>query len=1114
MPVSIFEILNERTASALRDVSPTIPSVPGEKEAVETALEQLQNATDQLVQSQNLKDWLDRVRDWRQAFDDVAIAAFGSPDQSGKAIARLLLSQMPRLAAYLSMRRIITNSPEDGAPTIDTDELADVISSPNTLVDEQFWTAILGDDPASGTGRLPAVLVALLIMAPQSIAVIANDNLKIAALPAPSTREPGLWRQFRQASENWLSVTLPIGDPSEESPTPGSLLDLVSGIRPDFAATIAGRANRVGGANPKTDFEFWLALSIDEDRWKYELGNGWVIEVEPGLSFGFGRVAGDWQIAFRNFSAEDPDVPIPPSDPLTATLGRELGEDDPDILLGPPYDSRLEIRDVELYLILRGETPTIEIGARTVGFAAVLTNRWMRIFGASDTLFREGIRVDLDLQLAFIEGQGFLYNLESQLNVLLHFVDATVGNDSINFRLHAIRLTGVFDDTVEHTVTRLELGFHVSAQLSKYVGIVLDGFGGWIGDDGDDNYEVLPPTGGGVQITLPELASGGGYFERKSLEDGGERFAGGFTLQIAKFGVNAFGIFERLGNGEKSFLLVLGVRFIPGIQLGFGFAITGIGGLFGFNRRADTDALRERLTSGAAGNVLFQDDPIKNGPTIIGDLAALFPEANGRHCFGPTAQISWLQLDKKAFAILAVGIVIELPGPSKIVLFGSFRAGVPEKNEDDDTKSVLKLRLDFAGVLDFDKQILEFDATLIQSTVLVEWDITGDAAFRTHWGDQPYGLLSVGGFHPEFDPEPIVVPDLTRVALTQSTGLFEAGFHLRFEAYFAVSTNTIQFGGAAEIGWGLGPFNITGYLAFDALMQFRPFYFSVEVSAGVRLRWRSSTLMGVKLVGRLEGPGPLRLTGRACIEVLWFDICAKGSVSIGRTNRPQVETVGSVVAALSPELDNPANLEVIGNDELVSIAPEEIPGTDVLIPPNGGLVWRQKRAPLNVRLEKLEGSPLRAAQAVIVSSPQETAVSYDWFSPGLFTNLSKSEALNRRAFDRLQAGIELGFSHRDSSDQVAREAETLTIRLPRKPLAAQLLIDHPELLLQAVSGRSGENEARPQPIAVTIKEPSWAVFKRDGTLARDDLRETDAHQHARAGTGVAIPRSDVVKISM
>ena len=61
------------------------------------------------------------------------------------------------------------------------------------------------------------------------------------------------------------------------------------------------------------------------------------------------------------------------------------------------------------------------------------------------------------------------------------------------------------------------------------------------------------------------------------------------------------------------------------MHVAFGIFWIGVGGIFGIDRRADTDALRERLTAGAVGNLLFADDPIRNAPMLLGDLAALFP---------------------------------------------------------------------------------------------------------------------------------------------------------------------------------------------------------------------------------------------------------------------------------------------------------------------------------------------------------------------------------------------------------------------------------------------------------------------------------------------------------
>jgi hypothetical protein len=110
----------------------------------------------------------------------------------------------------------------------------------------------------------------------------------------------------------------------------------------------------------------------------------------------------------------------------------------------------------------------------------------------------------------------------------------------------------------------------------------------------------------------------------------------------------------------------------PGIQLGFGFKLTGIVGMVGINRRADVDQLASRLASGAAGNVLFCEDPVHNAPALFNDLAAFFPPADGVFILGPTVQLGWLFIVR-----MDLGVLIELPGPSHILIVGSARATIP-----------------------------------------------------------------------------------------------------------------------------------------------------------------------------------------------------------------------------------------------------------------------------------------------------------------------------------------------------------------------------------------------------------------------------------------------------
>ena len=146
-----------------------------------------------------------------------------------------------------------------------------------------------------------------------------------------------------------------------------------------------------------------------------------------------------------------------------------------------------------------------------------------------------------------------------------------------------------------------------------------------------------------------------------------------------------------------------------------------MGGLVGINRRIDTDHLRERLTSGATGNILFAPDPVKSAPVILGDLDYIFPAADNIHVGGPTLQITWLKVGSTALARFDVGIIIEIAtgtnqynttGLTKIVILGTARVEIPPRP----AKPVaVNIRLDIVGLIDFVKEVMEFDATLFDS---------------------------------------------------------------------------------------------------------------------------------------------------------------------------------------------------------------------------------------------------------------------------------------------------------------------------------------------------------------------------------------------------------------
>ncbi len=1094
---------------ALDGKSPLLPALdPPDAAGARAALAQLGPRATAVTQATDPDQWAAAVEQWVATLQDIADRAFGPPNAAEAMLARFLQERLPRTAAYLSLAGMIVSDPS-GQDTIDWNRARAIFTDPGTAVDESLWDALLGDTGLSGSGRLPAVIVALLILAPQTIVALARGELTVNPLPAPAADGPGDWQTFRNRTEGWISITAPFGDPEAATPVPASLFDLASDLLPDLSATLGIRSQRRQAAGATvTDFELWLAFAAAKDKWEYHFGTGWFVRVEPGITIGVGH-DGSWHGAFRQFPLGTVEPPGP-GDPVVASLGRELPDGAPDLVLGPPYDTRIVIQDLGVYVKIREDHPIVEVGALVHGFALILTNRWFRTFGVTSELFGDGLRFDLDLDIAYVEGEGLQLNLSSGLEVTFD-IDKQFGKDAsvVNFKLHSIQLALPIIATEATFETDAEVRFHLSLKVGP-VTMTVDGIGGAVGVHYDDGWSVparfLPPTGAGLQIQAGPV-TGGGFLDFTGGPN--DRFGGLLFVKIGAFEVTAFGVHELTGHPDDavrhtSIVLVLGVHYSPGLQLGYGFAISGVGGLVGINRRADTDALRERLTSGAAGNVLFSEDPVRNAPEILDDLDALFPPAAGRTVIGPTMELTWLDVAGSPFLRVDIGVFLDLPAPVTVVILGSARADVPPA---DGVPKLLHLRLDVVGLIDVATSTAEFDATLISSKALYTFHLTGDAAFRLHWGDQPYMFLTLGGFHPQYHPEPAVFPELTRLALTmedpQLPGLF-----FRAEAYLAVTSNTVQFGAAIELGYKTGPLNIVGFVQLDALVQFSPFQFSVEFSAGIRLRWQEHTLAGVKFVGTITGPGPFVITGKACFEILWFDICKSATITIGSTETPSAPATSSATQALESELSAPSNLAGIAADD-PHVAQTRRPGARPLVAPIGGLRWAQRRAPLSTLIDRFDGQPLPGPQRVVLTCPQALGPAADWFAPGSFATLTQAEELNRPAFEQLPAGADLTFPVAAASP-VLHDVAVQEIRLPAPAPKPGRVLAFPFTLLEAARDRTAPGVVRTRQALVGVRNEVFVVRDTAGAVTGTATSAADAFGAAQLDGGVAVAAGDLV----
>jgi Family of unknown function (DUF6603) len=312
---------------------------------------------------------------------------------------------------------------------------------------------------------------------------------------------------------------------------------------------------------------------------------------------------------------------------------------------------------------------------------------------------------------------------------------------------------------------------------------IMDGAGFSFGNWPNESIGALPPLGIGIAIKAGPV-DGGGFIKYFKESD---EFGGALQVKILGIGAFAYGLYRTLANGDPSFVTLIGIRLPPpGIQISFGFAISGFGGLVGINRRANTDLLRERLASGTAGDVLFNDDPMANAPKLLGDMQQLFPSEPGTFLIGPTLQINWLYILK-----LDAGVFIELPGPRQIFIAGSARLVIGSE-----AFALVYLRMDFIGGIDFVKSLIYFDGALVNSHVLGIFRITGGIALRIGFGPNSFFVFSVGGFHPSYHPDNFALPTLARVGVSYDLGVV----WFKQEMYLALTSNTFQLGAKVEAG--------------------------------------------------------------------------------------------------------------------------------------------------------------------------------------------------------------------------------------------------------------------------------------------------------------------------
>jgi hypothetical protein len=241
---------------------------------------------------------------------------------------------------------------------------------------------------------------------------------------------------------------------------------------------------------------------------------------------------------------------------------------------------------------------------------------------------------------------------------------------------------------------------------------------------------------------------------------------------------------------------------------------------------------------------------------------------------------------------------------------------------------------------------------------------------------------------------------------------------VRVEGYFAVTSNTVQFGSRTEMFFGFDEINISGHWAWDALFQFSPFYFIVTVSASFSLNVFGAGLFSVHINGSLQGPTPWRAAGTGSISFFFFDVSADFDVTWGESENTQLEPV-KVMPLLVEEVKKRENWRALlpaGNNLLVSL--RKLPEDDSLVlHPVGTLKVSQRRVPLELTLDKIgnqKPSDVKRLSITMTAGPLvKKGDTFEKFAPAQFQNFDDSAKLSRPAYAPEKSGLEISSSGQD-----------------------------------------------------------------------------------------------------
>ncbi|MCP3665043.1 MAG: hypothetical protein GY696_21525 [Gammaproteobacteria bacterium] len=741
----------------------------------------------------------------------------------------------------------------------------------------------------------------------------------------------------------------------------------------------------------------------------YPLGESWELELDARARFVADLSASLQPPLTIQFSPPSGDGQID----LTMGLGRQATAG-PLVLFGKAGGSRLEVGDIRGGMGLSASWVGGVGGAATTVapvIEAELVDGKLIINGeGGDSLIDEvlgAIDIESNFALAFRWSPGGGLQIQGSAGLDVDIAShAQIGP----IRLDAIHLgLGLVDESI-----RIDLGSTIGAELGPLLATVerlgLRGVisfpegGGNLGPARLD-LDFLPPRGIALAMDTPTVKLGGFL----SIDPDNHRYAGAVELSIADaFDLTAIGLITtRFPDGSDGFsmLFIISTRFPTPIHIAYNFYLSGVGGLLGLHRSVDIDRLRNGLQQGAVDDILFPEDVVRNMNALVTDLREIFPATRDQFLVGPMAEITW---NTPALITAEVGLIIEFANPVRIAILGVIRVAVPTPDE-----AIVDLKVNFLGTIDFDRGLLTFDASIYDSYIgygSFRFSFEGDIALRISWGEKPDFLTSVGGFHPTYNPpQHLALPPMKRLTLS----LLKDNPRLTLRCYFALTTNTVQFGAELDFYFGVSGFKVVGNFGFDVLFQFVPFRFIAAVRASLAVKAGSTTILSLGLSFELAGTSPWSAKGSASFRILFIKVKVKFSKTWGERKEislPRIDVLPELIDEFNRDTNWNAALSDLAGQQ-AKLLPASQAADSLLFDPAGMLTMSQNLIPLATTFSRFGNNTVAditladVAEVRVGSKLLDLESTTEQFAPAAFQEMEDADKLKAGSYEPQKSGV-------------------------------------------------------------------------------------------------------------